>query len=122
MQNKLSEEKNKLATERENTSLGNRQEINALNEKNKRLNEDLLKAEETSNVLKEILNEIRRLKMSPLRNLTGDSIDDLREERDRLVDENLKLKHGEVEDGDDQKGNDKVNQNIVKYLRSKVSY
>jgi hypothetical protein len=36
-------------------------------------------------VLRQILVEIRRLKMSPLRNLTGDSIDDLREERDRLI-------------------------------------
>ena len=78
--------------------MGQAQELNALREKSKKLQEDLEKAEETASVLTEILNEIRRLKMSPLRNLTGDSIDDLREERDRLIEENIRLKSGELDE------------------------
>jgi hypothetical protein len=45
--------------------------------------------------------------MSPLRNLTGDSIDDLREERDRLISENMKLKtNDDKEDLADKPNND----------------
>ena len=54
-------------------------------------------------MLRQILVEIRRLKMSPLRNLTGDSIDDLREERDRLITENMKLKTGDYDESAENK-------------------
>jgi hypothetical protein len=70
-------------------------------------------------VLRQILVEIRRLKMSPLRNLTGDSIDDLREERDRLITENMKLKTGDYDESAENK--ESGNPTLVKYLRSKVS-
>lgn len=95
---KIKNEKSILANQQENSSMGQAQELNALREKSKKLQEDLEKAEETASVLTEILNEIRRLKMSPLRNLTGDSIDDLREERDRLIEENIRLKSGELDE------------------------
>jgi hypothetical protein len=58
--------------------------------------------------------------MSPLRNLTGDSIDDLREERDRLIEENMRLKSGDYEE-EEQVEKSSQNPNLVKYLRSKVS-
>lgn len=58
--------------------------------------------------------------MSPLRNLTGDSIDDLREERDRLIEENMRLKSGDYEE-EEQPEKSSNNPNLVKYLRSKVS-
>lgn len=58
--------------------------------------------------------------MSPLRNLTGDSIDDLREERDRLIEENMRLKSGDYEE-EEQPEKSSHNPNLVKYLRSKVS-
>ena len=112
-------EKTRLETEAENVGAGNRQESNAMAEKISKLKDDLAKSEETTEVLRQILVEIRRLKMSPLRNLTGDSIDDLREERDRLMQENMKLKSGDYDEND--KNPDSGNPTLVKYLRSKVS-
>jgi len=57
--------------------------------------------------------------MSPLRNLTGDSIDDLREERDRLIEENMRLKSGDY-DEEEQVEKTSHNPTLVKYLRSKI--
>jgi predicted RNase H-like nuclease (RuvC/YqgF family) len=112
-------EKTQLAADVENVGAGNRQETNAMAEKISKLKEDLARSEETTEVLRQILVEIRRLKMSPLRNLTGDSIDDLREERDRLIEENMKLKTGDYDDSGD-KNTEQYNSTLVKYLRSKV--
>ena len=83
-----------------------------------KLKEDLAKSQETNDVLRQILVEIRRLKMSPLRNLTGDSIDDLREERDRLIQDNMKLKNGDYDETAEKA--EQGNPTLVKYLRSKV--
>ena len=112
------QEKTNLAAKADNLISSNRQDANAEVAKIKHLQEELKKSEETTGVLKQILAEIGRLKMSPLRNLTGDSIDDLREERDRLIEENTKLKTDGI---DEVKMNDGGNQSLVKYLRSKVS-
>ncbi len=87
----------------ENFDTYNRQETNAMTERVGKLKEDLAKSQETNDVLRQILVEIRRLKMSPLRNLTGDSIDDLREERDRLITENMKLKTGDYDESAENK-------------------
>ena len=90
-----------------------------MTERVSKLKEDLAKSQETNDVLRQILVEIRRLKMSPLRNLTGDSIDDLREERDRLIQDNMKLKNGDYDDTAEKV--EQGNPTLVKYLRSKVS-
>lgn len=118
MLEKTDQEKTSLASKVDNLDSGNRQEANTEVAKIKKLTEELKKSEETSAVLKQILAEIGRLKMSPLRNLTGDSIDDLREERDRLIEENTKLKTGDAID--DGKLNEGGSPSLVKYLRSKV--
>lgn len=63
---------------------------------------------------REILDEVKRNNQTPLRSVDPNDFGGLKEERDRLVEENLKAASGGM--GDKASG-----ENLVKYLRSKVS-
>lgn len=69
---------------------------------------------------KQILDEIQKLKESPLKGVDTTDNDSLREERDRLLDENaqMRVNGGSVGVAGD-KGDDGAS-STVRYLRSKI--
>ena len=70
-------------------------------------------ATESANLQKQILEELQKLKESPLKGIDVMDNDRLREERDRLLDENTKMNTKATPSKDDS--------STVRYLRSKVS-
>ena len=84
----------------------------------KSMEKELEYAKENAALQKQILQELQRLQESPLKGFDPMNNDALREERDRLLDENAKMR---VAAPDKNKNNEASNATATKYLRSKVS-
>lgn len=95
------------------------QEIDALSQKNSQLKEDMKEFKSTIEVQKKILEEIQKLKENPRSASNAPELDNLRLERDRLLDENAKLRSEMPMGGNAGEGGES-GQNLVKYLRSKI--
>lgn len=81
-----------------------------------RMEKELEYARENAELQKQILDELQKLKESPLKGIDTMDNDALREERDRLLDENAKMRVNGPTSG--KEGGDA---STVRYLRSKVS-
>ena len=95
------------------------QEIKAQKIVNERLEKELEYAKENAALQKQILDEIQKLKESPLKGTDLSDNDALREERDRLLDENAQMRVNGGGSGPSDK--DDGASSTVRYLRSKVS-
>lgn len=78
------------------------------------MQKELEYARESAALQKQILEELQKLKESPLNGIDVMDNDALREERDRLLDENTKMNSQSSRAPKDDSG-------VVRYLRSKVS-
>ena len=100
------------------------QEIQAQKTLQQRIENELESAKESAALQKQILDELQKLKESPLKGIDMMDNEALREERDRLLDENaqMRVKGGNTSniqaDGQDGGGASST----VRYLRSKVSF
>ena len=82
------------------------------------MEKELEYAKENAALQKQILDELQKLKESPLKGIDTMDNDALREERDRLLDENAKMR---VNGGGSSNNDGDGGSSTVRYLRSKVS-
>ena len=81
-----------------------------------RMEKELENARENGELQKQILEELSKLKESPLKGIDTMDNDALREERDRLLDENAKMRVNTPTAGKEGDAS------TVRYLRSKVCF
>ena len=110
-------EKGEAETERENELRAKEQENMALVAQLKKVEQELEEAKASMMLQREILDEVQKLKNGPLKGVDFEDNEQLKEERDRLLEENARMRSGLDESSTNPKDGDP---NVIRYLRSKI--